>query len=57
MMRGLASRYLRIVEDQRGQGFVEYLMIIGLVGLGLALALVAFQNQISNALSTFGSGV
>jgi Flp pilus assembly pilin Flp len=51
--------YLRAVlgENSDGQGFVEYLMIIGLIALGLAAALVAFQGQISTALSTVGAGV
>lgn len=40
-----------------GQGFIEYLMIIALVGLGLAAALVLFQGQLSTALSTVGGGV
>jgi Flp pilus assembly pilin Flp len=51
------SAYLRAREGRKGQGFVEYLMIIGLVALGLAAALIAFQGQISTALSTVGAGV
>ncbi len=48
---------VRIRENRRGQGFVEYLLITGLVGLGLTAALIAFRNQISDALSTLGAGV
>jgi hypothetical protein len=53
----LLSAYVRVREGQTGQGFVEYLMIIGLVALGLSAALIAFRGQISNALSTVGVGV
>jgi Flp pilus assembly pilin Flp len=51
---GLLKAYLRAFTSDRGQGFVEYLMIMGLVALGLAAALIAFQGQLSNALSTVG---
>ena len=53
----LLSAYLRTREGAQGQGFVEYLMIIGLVALGLSAALIAFRGQISTALSTVGAGV
>jgi hypothetical protein len=53
----LLSTYVRARESNKGQGFVEYLMIIGLVALGLSAALIAFRGQISTALSTVGSGV
>ena len=53
----LLSAYLRTREGAEGQGFVEYIMIIGLVALGLVLALVTFRGQISNALSAVGAGV
>jgi Flp pilus assembly pilin Flp len=53
----LLSAYVRAREGQKGQGFVEYMMIIGLVALGLAAALIAFRNQLSNALSSVGAGV
>ncbi len=49
--------YVRIREGREGQGFVEYLMIVGLVGIALTAALIAFRNQISSALSTVGAGV
>ncbi len=52
---------LRLLVSARnrchGQGFVEYIMIVGLVGITLGAALVAFRNQISDALNSVGSGV
>ena len=44
-------------KGRKGQGFVEYLMIMALVGLGLTAALVAFRGQLSTALSTVGVGL
>ena len=49
--------YVRVRENQEGQGFVEYIMIVGLVGIALTAALIAFRGQISSALSTVGAGV
>ncbi len=48
---------VRVRENHDGQGFVEYVLIIGLVGIALTAALIAFRGQISNALSTLGAGV
>jgi Flp pilus assembly pilin Flp len=53
----LLSAYVSARGGQKGQGFVEYLMIIGLVALGLSAALIAFRGQISTALNSVGSGV
>jgi len=60
-MEALSNRvlkgFVRIRESHKGQGFVEYIMIIGLVGIALTLALGTFKGQISSALSTVGAGV
>ena len=53
----LLSAYVRTREGRKGQGFVEYILIIGLVGLGLSAALIAFRQQLSTALSTIGGGI
>ena len=49
--------FVRVRESEQAQGFVEYLMITGLVGIALTAALVAFRGQISTALNTVGAGV
>lgn len=49
--------FIKIRENRDGQGFVEYLMITGLVGIALTAALLAFRDQISTALNTVGTGV
>jgi Flp pilus assembly pilin Flp len=53
----MIPKFLRRKNTESGQGFVEYIMLIGLVAVGLTLALIAFQGQISTALSTVGIGV
>jgi Flp pilus assembly pilin Flp len=47
----------KVLLKSSGQGFVEYLMILALIGLGLTAALVAFEGQLSTALSTVGAGL
>ena len=41
----------------RGQGYVEYILIIGLVGLVTTAALIAFQGQIATALNSIGTSL
>ena len=53
----LLKAFVVIRESQEAQGFVEYIMIGGLVGLGLVAALVAFRGQLSTALNAVGTGV
>lgn len=53
----ILKAFVQIRESQEAQGFVEYLMITGLVGIALTAALVAFRGQISSALNTVGAGV
>jgi len=54
-----AEMFWRILRSKSnaGQGFIEYIMITGLIGIALVAALVAFQGQISTALNTVGIGV
>ena len=55
LSNGLLKTFVAIRESEQAQGFVEYIMIVGLVGLGLVAALVAFRGQISTALNTIGT--
>lgn len=57
LSNGLLKTFVAIRESEQAQGFVEYIMIVGLVGLGLVAALVAFRGQISTALNAIGTGV
>lgn len=57
LSEGFIKAQLRVRAVSEGQGFVEYLLIIGLVALGLSAALIAFRTQLGNALSTVGTGV
>ena len=47
----------RLFVNNSGQGFTEYLMILALIALGLTAALVAFEGQLSTALSAVGAGL
>ncbi|HEU4800023.1 MAG TPA: Flp family type IVb pilin [Gemmatimonadales bacterium] len=38
----------RFVQDEQGQGLVEYALIIALVAIGLMAILVLFRNSIGN---------
>jgi hypothetical protein len=53
----LLSAYVRARESHKGQGFVDYLMITGLVGLGLTAALLAFRSELSTVVHTVGADV
>jgi Flp pilus assembly pilin Flp len=50
--RALARR----LGSKSGQGFVEYILIVAVVGILMASALVAFQVQVGTALDTIASG-
>jgi Flp pilus assembly pilin Flp len=43
----------RAREEQKGQGFIEYGLILGLMALVAILALTLFGSQISNLVNTF----
>jgi hypothetical protein len=47
-------RRLRQAEFRR---FVEYIMIMGLVGVAMAAVVITFTNHISSALSSIGGSV
>ena len=49
------GRFVQVREASQGQGYVEYILIIGLVGLVTTTALIAFQGQIATALSNIGT--
>jgi Flp pilus assembly pilin Flp len=42
-------------NDQAGQDLVEYVLIIILIALGVAIALTAFKNAITNAFNSASS--
>ncbi|HSJ13186.1 MAG TPA: Flp family type IVb pilin [Longimicrobiales bacterium] len=40
--------WTRFVEDESGQGLVEYVLIIAVVAIGLIAALYVFRNKVGN---------
>ena len=48
-MRALVSKFM---NDESGQGLVEYALIIALVAIGLIAILVLFRNAIGNVFNT-----
>jgi Flp pilus assembly pilin Flp len=38
--------FKRFLNDEGGQGLVEYVLIIALVAIGLILVMIAFRNSI-----------
>jgi Flp pilus assembly pilin Flp len=60
-MEALSGRILefsvRARQAGKGQGYVEYILIIAFVGLAVIGALKLFSGQISEALNTIGTGL
>jgi pilus assembly protein Flp/PilA len=44
--------WTRFVDDESGQGLVEYVLIIALVAIGLVGIMLVFRNSIGNIFST-----
>jgi len=48
-MRAVLGNFM---QDEEGQGLVEYALIIALVAIGLMAILVLFRNSIGNVFNT-----
>ncbi len=48
-MRALLDRF---VEDESGQGLIEYSLIVALVATALIAILVLFRNSVGNVFNT-----
>jgi pilus assembly protein Flp/PilA len=44
--------WTRFVDDESGQGLVEYVLIIALVAIGLVAIMLIFRNSIGNIFKT-----
>ena len=49
------TAWLRVREEERAQGLVEYALIIAVVALGVILALVFLRDQINGLFNRAGS--
>jgi Flp pilus assembly pilin Flp len=50
-------KILSYLRSNRGQGFVEYLFIIGLIALMIFVIIQAFGNTVGNAFNKAGQQV
>ncbi len=49
------NAWARLRDEERGQGLVEYALIIAVVALGVILAIVFLRDQISGLFNRAGS--
>ena len=49
------NAWARFRDEDRGQGLVEYALIIGIVAIGVILALVFLKDEISGLFNRAGS--
>ena len=49
------NAWARLSDEERGQGLVEYALIIAVVALGVIVAIVFLRDQISNLFNKAGS--
>jgi len=49
------TTWARFRDEERGQGLVEYALIIAVVALGVILAIVFLRDQINNLFNKAGS--
>jgi pilus assembly protein Flp/PilA len=54
MIQMLSTYFESLRSDERGQGLVEYALIIALVSVVLVGALIALQGNIQGAFDTIG---
>ena len=49
------NAWARLRDEERGQGLVEYALIIAVVALGVLLAIIFLRDQISGLFNRAGS--
>ncbi len=49
------NTWMRFRDEERGQGLVEYALIIAIVALGVILAIVFLRDQIKSLFNKAGS--
>lgn len=46
-----------LVADEKGQGMTEYGLVLGVVGIGAIVALIALRDQISDLLTNIKTSI
>jgi pilus assembly protein Flp/PilA len=47
----MKDMWTRFMQDESGQGLVEYILIIAVVAIGLLSALLLFRNRVGDTFS------
>jgi pilus assembly protein Flp/PilA len=56
-MDKLLQKWIELRERERGQGLVEYALIIALIAILLVVALTALKDQLSNTFSNIANAL
>lgn len=56
-MKKLTAKIVRLVENNRGQGLVEYALILMLIAMVVIVALQLFGVKLNNTYENIDSGV
>lgn len=53
----ISRRFRRFARANEAVSALEYAILVGVIAVGMAAALAAFETQISNALSAMGTTI
>lgn len=53
----MLNKFKNLIVDEKGQGMTEYGLVLGIVGIGAIVALVALRDQIATLLQNIKSKI
>lgn len=53
----MLNKIKNLIADEKGQGMTEYGLVLGIVGIGAIVALVALRDQIATLLQNIKSKI
>lgn len=53
----MLNRVKSLIADEKGQGMTEYGLVLGVIGIGAIVALVALRDQISTLLQNVRTNI